>query len=135
MADNSLPRFKYCLVCDDIREEKSNKNLIVGLYASKIIMKTLPGVLPKFCFRICFDATRSYLKTFNLLIRKPSGKTDGPYIVTITNPPPVDEPEGFLNVTFVPFRIEEVGAYDVVAEAEGKEEKVSRFFVETVASP
>jgi hypothetical protein len=135
MADNSLPRFKYCLVCDDIREEKSNKTLIVGLYASKIIIKKIPSILPKLCFRICIDATTLHLnKIFNIIVCKPSGKKEGPFIIEITNAIPADEPEGFVNVTFVPFHIDEVGAYDVIAEAEGKEERISRFIVEKITS-
>jgi len=133
MTGKSPPHFKYVIVCDDIREEKSNKTLIVGMYASKIIVPRVPAVLPKLCFRLCFDTTRSNLNTFNLLIRKPSGIKVGPFAV---NPPShVDVPEGYINISIIPFPIEEIGAYDVIAETGGKEEKIYRFFVETTGSP
>lgn len=33
--------------CDEIREEKTNKTLIVGLYRTKIIVPAVPGIVPE----------------------------------------------------------------------------------------
>jgi len=81
MTGKPLPRFKYGLVCDDIREEKSNKTLIVGLYGSKIIVPGIPGIMPKLCFRLCFDATGAYPENFELMLKRPDGKVEGPFPV------------------------------------------------------
>jgi hypothetical protein len=127
MTSKLLPRFKYGLVCDDIREEKSNKTLIVGLYGSKIIVPGIPGVMPKLCFRLCFDATRTYPEAFDILIRKPDGKVDGPFPVKA--PRLADEEEGYINISLVPFPIGAEGHYEVLAANEGREAKVLTFRV------
>lgn len=127
MTGKLLPRFKYGLVCDEIREEKSNKTLIVGLYGSKIIVPGTPGIMPKLCFRLCFDATRPYPETFDLLIRRPDGKVDGPFQVKA--PRLVDEEEGYINISLVPFPIGAEGTYEVLVASKGREAKVFSFRV------
>lgn len=133
MTSKLLPRFKYGLVCDEIREEKSNKTLIVGLYGSKIIVPAIPGIMPKICFRLCFDATRPYPEMFEVMIRKPDGKVDGPY--TVKTPRLVDEDEGYINLSLVPFPFGAEGRYEVLARNEGQEAKVLSFRVVKGAFP
>lgn len=133
MTGKTLPIVKYTLLCDDIREEKSNKVILVGLYSWKIIFHDpLPVLLPKLCLRICFDVSRPHQDRFNLLIRKPNKLVMGPYQVKV--PTDLDESgESFLNITISPFSAETVGPYELIAEHGGKEEKIYRFFVETTA--
>lgn len=133
MTSRFLPRFKYGLVCDEVREEKSNKTLIVGLYGSKIIVPGVPGIMPKLCFRLCFDATRSYPEKFELLIRTPDGKVEGPFPVKA--PRLFDEDEGYINISLVPFPIGAEGPYEVLARNEGQEAKVCSFRVVKGAIP
>jgi hypothetical protein len=45
-------RVKSLLVCDDIREEKSGKEIIIGVYTGAIIFAQLPAKLNKIVFRI-----------------------------------------------------------------------------------
>lgn len=127
MAGKNLPRFKYGLVCDELREEKSNKTLIVGLYGTKIIVPGVPGIMPKLCFRLCFDATRPFPEKFDILIRRPDGKTEGPF--TVKTPQLVDEDEGYINLSLVPFPFSAEGRYEVLATNEGQEAKVFSFRV------
>lgn len=130
MTGKNLPKAKYALLCDDIREEKSNKMILVGLYSSKIIFHNpLPALLSKLCLRICFDVSKPYLETFNLLIKKPNKSVMGPFPVNI---PPDSEGmgESYLNVTFSPFSVEAEGSHDIYTEHGGKEEWITRFFVE-----
>lgn len=107
MTGKNLPKAKYALLCDDIREEKSNKMILVGLYSSKIIFHIPPpALLSKLCLRICFDVSKPYLETFNLLIKKPNKSVMGP------------------------FPVEVEGSHDIYMEHGGKEERITRFFVE-----
>src|SRR5208282_2993227 len=34
---------RYCLLCDDVRIERSHKDIIVGVYGSGMVLKNLPG--------------------------------------------------------------------------------------------
>lgn len=134
MTGKNLPTAKYTLLCDDIREERSNKAILIGLYSSKIIFHDpLPALLPKLCLRICFDVSRPYQDGFNLLIRKPNKSVMGPFQVNVL--PDLDQSgESFLNITMSPFAAETEGPYDLIAEHGGKEEKLYRFFIETTFS-
>lgn len=134
MTGKTLPTAKYTLLCDDIREEKSNKAILVGLYSSKIICHDpLPALLPKLCLRICFDVSRPYQEGFNLLIRKPNKSMMGPFQVKVL-PDQDQSGESFLNITMSPFAAETEGAYELIAEHGGKEETLYRFFIETTAA-
>ena len=133
MTSKLLPRFKYGLVCDEIREEKSNKTLIVGLYGSKIIVPGVPGIMAKLCFRLCFDATRAYPENFELMLRRPDGKVEGPF--PVKTPRLADEDEGYINISLVPFLFSAEGRYEVLARNEGQEVKVLSFRVVKGAIP
>jgi Family of unknown function (DUF6941) len=133
MTGKAMPKAKYTLLCDDIREEKNNKVTLVGLYSLKVIFNSaLPALLPKLCIRICFDVSKPYIDEFNLLIRKPTQSNIGPFQVKVL--PPSDESgESFLNITFSPFPADSVGPYELIAEHGEKEEMIHRFIVETTA--
>lgn len=134
MAEGTIPRAKYALICDDIREEKSNKLIIVGLYANRIILGSIPGLIPKLSIRICFDRSRPSAGRFDLFIVKPDGGEMGPFAIGI--PPASDEfLESPVNINIVPFPLEQKGIYRIVARLGGEEELVGRFGVESLDVP
>ena len=48
---------RYTLLCDDVRQEKSGKWLIIGLYTPDIAVPSVPFAMPVLSFFNCFDAT------------------------------------------------------------------------------
>jgi len=42
-----MKRFLHALYCDDIREEKTNKLTLVGVYSADLYVSEFPAVLPK----------------------------------------------------------------------------------------
>ncbi len=134
MTGLPLPAAKYVLICDDIREEKSNKIILIGLYANKIIIDSLPGLIPKLCLRICFDMSSPCVDRFHLVIRRPDGSEIGPFFVTL--PPAGDEfRESAININIVPFPLEQEGMYEVVVQGNGQETPVGRFGVASLEVP
>ena len=129
MSGKTIPKAKYTLICDDIREEKANnKAILVGVYASRVLIPGVPRILPKLCLRICFDISKPYVTSFGLLIRRPNKSVFGPFRVALRDV--VKETgESFLHIIFTPFMIEEAGSYDVIAESGGKEVLIHRFEV------
>jgi len=123
------PPVKYVIMCEDIREEKNNKAILIGVYSSKIIFHIpLPAVFPKLCFRICFDVSKPYAETINLRIRKPDKTEMGPFPASLQKNDE-DTGEHFLNFALSPFPFEKEGFYDVIVEHAGKEEAAFRFHV------
>lgn len=134
MEGDTPPRSRYILVCDDIREEKSNKMILVGLYANRIIVESLPVLMPRLSIRICFDLSRPYRARFELAIRRPDGAAIGPFPVDV--PPATDEfLESCINVNLVPFPLEIGGRYEVVATHGGGEALLGAFAVEAAHRP
>lgn len=135
MAGRSLPRVKYVLVCDDIREEKSNKVIILGLYAGRIIVETIPTLLPKLAVRVCFDLGRPYEEKFSLAIRRPDGMQVGPFAVVVPPAASDEQPESCINLSIVPFPLDVEGIYEIVARGGDEEAAIGRFRVEALRSP
>ncbi len=134
MADLPLPAAKYVLICDDIREEKSNKIILIGLYSNKIIIDSLPGLIPKLCLRICFDMSSPCTDRFHLVIRRPDRSEIGPFFVTL--PPPGDEfRESSINIHIVPFPLEQEWMYEVIVQGNGQEMPIGRFGVASLQIP
>jgi hypothetical protein len=128
MSDKSLPKFKYALVCDDIREEIGGKVTLVGVYSTKIIVPKVPGHFPKLCLRICFDAKKPFPDAVHLSIRHVNGKVlmGG----AVPTPKPIGENEGYINLTVTPFVVDAAGEYELVASNGGKEIVILRFDIQ-----
>lgn len=134
MAENPIPEAKYVLICDDIREEKSNKLLLIGLYANRILLDSIPGMLPKLCLRICFDLSAPHAEKFDIVIRRPDNVEIGPFTVRL--PPPFDEyREAAINLNIVPFPLEHEGTYEVIARKEKETRRIGRFGVHSLQVP
>jgi len=43
-------RFMWTIFCDDVRREVGNKHSFIGVYERKLIVPTMPVMLPKLCF-------------------------------------------------------------------------------------
>ena len=132
MPGRPLPRVKYLLVCDDIREEKNNKVMIIGLYANKIIVDTIPAMLPKLAIRLCFDLSRPFAESFSLAIRRPDGMQVGPFHVVVPPAASPEYPESCINLNIVPFPLEAEGVYEIVARGDDAEAGFGRFSVEAL---
>ena len=129
-TDKSLPPLKYTLVCDEIREEKSNKMILVGVYSNRIIIDSLPGMIPKLAMRICFDVSAPCAGELTLAIRRPDDTQIGPLRVTV--PPAHDEfMDSSINVSVVPFPLELPGMYEIVARTDAEERVIGKFLVES----
>ena len=129
MKAKQAPPVKYVLMCEDIREEKNNKAILIGVYSSRIVFhRPLPAVLPKLCFRICFNVSKPFAETVNLKIRKPDKTEMGPFPTSLTKN---EEGTGelLLNLALSPFIFEKEGAYDLIVENAGQENAAFRFHV------
>ena len=121
-----LPKVKYSIICDDIREEKGNKYTLVGVYTEDIYPSKVPALVPKLCFRICIDTSLEYIREFNLLIKRPNNTTIGPFLAKIVKE---GKTEAYLNITISPFIFEEIGEYELIIEEGKREKRIHRFSV------
>lgn len=129
MKGKQAPPVKYALMCEDIREEKNNKAILIGVYASRIVFhRPLPAIFPKLCFRICFDVSKPHTDMINLRIRKPDKTEMGPFPASLEANKDIAG-EQILNLALSPFIFEKEGYYDLIVEHAGKEERAFRFNV------
>jgi len=134
MKAKSGPIVRYALVCDDVREEKSGKETLVGVYNSKIIVAGLPAVLPKLCFRIRIIPIRRAL-AISLSVRAPEGGESITGLKAVIPAGSEKSEEHTLNLVMSPFVLKVEGEYSLIVEHGGKEETALRFRTEVVKTP
>lgn len=125
---------RYALVCDDIREEKSGKETLVGVYSNKIIVGGLPAVLPKLCFRIRITPIRRPLD-ISLSLRAPEGGDSITGLKAVLPARAEESGEHTLNLVMSPFVLKAEGEYSLIVEHGGKEETALKFTAEVLKTP
>lgn len=134
MKTKSGPIVRYALICDDVREEKSGKETLVGVYNEKIIVKSLPTLLPKLCFRIRITQIRRPLD-IALSLRAPEGGDSITGLKAIIPTSTEESSEHNLTLVMSPFVLKAEGEYSLIVEHGGKEETVLRFIAEIMKTP
>lgn len=125
---------RYALVCDDVREEKSGKETLVGVYNEKIIVGGLPAVIPKLCFRIRITPIRRPLD-ISLSLQAPEGGDSITGLKAVL-PAGAEKSGGHtLNLVMSPFILKAEGEYSLIVEHGGKEETALKFIAEVVKTP
>ena len=70
------PKFEYAIICDDIRQEISNKLSFIGIYGKDIFVSKIPFTFPKLCFAILYKDIKAE-DSFSVELIEPSGKPIG----------------------------------------------------------
>ena len=65
---------KSVLICDDIRQEKSNKHILIGVYNGEIIFPPGPNKLIPLCVWIEFAIAPGHYDGVRMAIRDPHGQ-------------------------------------------------------------
>src|SRR5665213_798264 len=64
---------QYFMVCDDVRVERSGKEIIIGVYNDTLISSVFPFMMPQICFRVSVRHTK-LLDTFSVALKRPDGE-------------------------------------------------------------
>ena len=119
------PKLDFVIICDDIREEVSQKLSYIGVY-NDIIVSKLPYIFPKLCFSLYYSNISSGDKV-SIGVKNPSGKS----IVK-----PVDivlptEIKGYSKFTFFaifsPIEVKEDGAFNLSIIINDDETKITDY--------
>jgi hypothetical protein len=62
-------KIKSLIICDDVREERSGKEILIGVYAGAIVFPKFPARLPKLVFRIDVQILKKGVGPFIMQIR------------------------------------------------------------------
>ncbi len=104
------PKLEYVIICDDIRQEISNKISFIGIYGKDIFVSKIPFTFPKLCFAIHYKDIKAE-DSFSIELIDPSGKRLGK---TINGSVP-GEHKGNINfhlfAIFSPLIIKQEGSY------------------------
>lgn len=117
-----------------VREEKSGKETLVGVYNNKVIVGGLPAVLPKLCFRIRITPIRRPLD-ISLSVRAPEGGESITGLKAVIPAGGEESGEHTLNLVMSPFVLKTEGEYSLIVEHGGKEETALKFIAEVVKTP
>src|SRR5260370_17188032 len=62
-------KFRYFIVCDDIRQESGGKSTLVGVYDGNLVLPFFPIVTNKLVFRVSVMLLKDDSKEFTVKIR------------------------------------------------------------------
>jgi len=118
------------ILCDDIREEKSGKEILIGVYTSSIIFGQFPAKMPKLIFRIALSIERADFKRVKAKIVDQDGKQLFSMDQPVGGLPPAASDEQILigfagtNLTF-----QEPAKYRLLFALDDEPEEIARFSV------
>ncbi len=119
---------KSLLICDDVRVEHNGKEILIGVYASDIILAQPPPVnLPKLVFRIELIASKSQYKNGEFSIVAPRNQV----IFQGRGALEIKEPKKISIVSFEvsPVKLPAVGKYAVRFGLDSDIRKIGEFNV------
>ncbi len=100
--------FGAALVCDDVRKEINNKDILIGVYTGDMVLPHVPIVVP-LCFWIEVKPRKIGNYDFSLAVESPGGKGEldatmevedlGPAMIVTPKVPVRVEKEGELRVS------------------------------------
>jgi hypothetical protein len=112
---NNRYHIRFVIICDDIRQEVSGKEILIGVYNDIIIFPSFPAVMQKLILRVSVNApVGSIFKRFNIalvdagahklfeIVNDVKGvETDNPHIIFVVAALAVSFPrEGTYKVFF-----------------------------------
>jgi len=130
---SKVPTHLWTLMCDDIREEKFNKYSLMGLYGPDLILRGLPGALPKLAFFVIAKGGQGPQK-FTCSLVDPDGVQMVGAMGEFNIPDDAGEDQqGTVPIVFGPVVFRKAGPYRFEVHLEGQEGPFS-FLVFNVAS-
>lgn len=116
------------MICDDVRKEDNNKELIIGLYTDDIIIPSLPALLPILTFRVVIRATKPV--EWKILFEVIGPENEGVWLKGGTNINIADPQKRVVMIhPVVPAVFKVEGEYRVALGINGKPKKIGAFMV------
>jgi hypothetical protein len=125
------------LVCDDIREERSGKEILIGVYNSAIIFNQFPARWPRLTFRVGLKLRRADFKRVRAKIIDKHGKQLFSMDQPVEPPPPAlinSDDEAIIAFTVNNLTFPEPSRYTVSLAFDSEPEPVFHFQVRGPAS-
>ena len=120
-SHSEFPQYLDTLICDDIRQEVSNKLSLIGVYGDKIYVKEFPYTFVKLCAYQLFRGGRGKF-TATILFVDSEGKE-----LTRSPEMPVDIPQGeklrrvALAFGVSPLKFDKAGPCEIRTTLDGKD--------------
>ena len=115
------------IICDDVRQETSGKQTLVGVYAGELIVRSFPVKFHQLCFRLGLRLDGSKHHTATLLVKSRGGK------VVLNATTEANIKEGDLNAVFVfglrGAHFEEADDYEIEFALDGLKTVAGEFVV------
>lgn len=121
---------KYVLMADDLRDEITGKQTLVGVYNDSMNTDQLPAQLSQLVFRLTLNTVPSGKDSISFELRSPTGRVvqslSGPlFSETFQSVEPDATAQVVMN--FSPLRLDEVGEYSLVHTGGAEDQTVYSF--------
>lgn len=126
-----MNRYAYSVFCDDIRQEINGKITMVGIYTDRLLVTSLPTVLPKLCLALSIATDKSRMfedlsvigtfgadEVFKIELQKEQIQN------IVAQAPKSENPAKFftvqLNAILTPFQLQRTGKLTIEVIADGE---------------
>ena len=127
-----MNRYAYAVFCDDIRQEINGKITMVGIYTDRLLVSSVPTVLPKLCLALSIATDKEKMfeeisvtgtfgrdEVFKMELHKEQIQN------IVAQAPKSETPAKFftvqLNAILTPFQLERTGKLVLTVMADGEE--------------
>jgi uncharacterized protein DUF6941 len=66
---------KSFIVCDDVRQETSGKQILIGVYLDSVVVRSVPVTIPQMAFRIVLNARHTHQGHATFSVKGDDGHT------------------------------------------------------------
>jgi len=124
--------FLNLIICDDVREEVSRKQIIIGAYAGVILLPQIPYVVATFAVRFEVMAKRVHYEQISCRVVKPNGED---LFDSIKRPLDVTYQEFPISLFFTNLwsTFDQVGKYNIFLSMDEETAEVGSFRIVTAA--
>ncbi len=122
-------KIKSVLICDDVRQEISGKEILIGVYNDVIVFTDIPTIIPKLAFRIAVSSEKT-LGTFKFRLEDPSRDKIIEIEGQVGNPQdPKLDPYRTIGIVCAGLPFSVVGTYRILLGIDRKPELIWDFVV------
>jgi hypothetical protein len=123
-------RVRSVLICDDVRQEKNGKEILIGVYRDVIVVKDIPYVMPGVFFWISTGPAKAVVgKRFGFKVTDPANNAIAKSIGMVSGPSEHPEEPYVIRIRIENLVLTQAGKYAIFFGEPGHEDQVSSFIV------
>lgn len=126
---SKIAKDELLVLCDDIRNEVGNKKSLMGIYTNKLIVKSVPAVIPRICLYIALEGIKRTFKNIHVKTKFPKSEAQS---FDLKDLPPNNLGQNVaMGVIISPFKVEAPGnaRFEISLDDDEKPSLIYKFVI------